>query len=156
MGAKFNRGSSRQDWETPPELIRAVKNLLSIADFYRDLAASPENAKAHLYYTEADNALEQHWYSGLTWNWLNPPYSNIQPWTAKALNEAREGHRIAMLVPAAVGSNWWSQTVHHKADVHFLNGRVTFVGAPWPYPKDLALLLYHPASTGGYNVWNWS
>lgn len=155
MGAKFNRGASRQDWETPAELIAAVKSLLSITDFYRDLAASSENAKAKLFYTEADNALGQDWSSGTTWNWLNPPYSDIRPWTNKAMDAAWEGHRIAMLVPAAVGSSWWHSSVHRWADVHFLKGRVTFVGASWPYPKDLALLLYHPAATGGYNIWHW-
>lgn len=60
-----------------------------------------------------------------------------------------------MLVPASVGANWWFTGVHHEADVHFLNGRIKFVGAKDPYPKDCALLLYHPAATGGYSCWNW-
>jgi hypothetical protein len=55
-----------------------------------------------------------------------------------------------------VGSNWWRDNVDGKADVLFLNGRITFVGHNAPYPKDCAILLYAPFLNGNYSVWSWN
>jgi hypothetical protein len=73
--------------------------------------------------------------------------------------EMYAGAKTTMLVPAAVGANWWRDHVHEEASVLFLNGRLTFVGHTSPYPKDLALLLFathtdHVAPKW-YEVWNW-
>ena len=89
------------------------------------------------------------------WTWLNPPFANLRPWVAKAWEESQEGAYVAMLVPAAVGSNWWRDFVHRKVPVLFLNGRLTFVGEENCYPKDLCLLLYSPWCVAGYEVWSW-
>lgn len=159
MGARLNRGSSKQDYGTPPEFLKAVKDLLKIYDgFALDVAASHENAKADRYIVETTDSLADDilWDSEGGWNWLNPPFGNIRPWVAKARQQTYVyGFRTAVLVPASVGSNWWSVYVDRHADVHFLNGRITFEGAKDPYPKDCALLLYHPAATGGYTCWAW-
>lgn len=146
-------GRSRQDWATPPEFLEAVKRRLRITEFAWDLAASPENAVADRYFTEADDALVQDWdaAAAVGWAWLNPPFGNMAPWVEKAA--ASDG--VVMLVPAAVGANWWRDHVDRKARVWFLNGRITFVGATGPYPKDCALLLYDEHVTPGYEVWNW-
>lgn len=74
---------------------------------------------------------------GLTW--VNPPYAKIRPWVQKA---ATSGCLVVMLVPAAVGSNWWKDWVDKKAAVYFLSPRLKFVGHTQGYPKDLALLVY--------------
>jgi hypothetical protein len=34
--------------------------------------------------------------------------------------------------------------------------RLTFVGHTDPYPKDLALLLYGPSVSPGYEMWMWA
>lgn len=151
-------GRSEQDVRTPSNFLEAVKAKLYISDFVADLAASPENTVAELFYTEADDALIQRWsFGGERWAWCNPPYADITPWVAKAHWEAKHaGAYVAMLVPASVGSNWWRDSVHNKAYTLFLNGRLTFVGHTSPYPKDLALLLYTPFLTGGYDIWDWN
>lgn len=149
-------GRSRQDYQTPPEFITALKRRLYIDEFHLDLAATAENAVAPMFYTEEDNALTQSWGSARTWNFCNPPYANIAPWVHKAWVESGAfGAQIAMLLPAGVGSNWWRDSVHGKAHVLFLNGRLTFVGATACYPKDCVLLLYTPHTRGGYEVWHW-
>jgi phage N-6-adenine-methyltransferase len=172
MGASLHRGHSAQDYQTPPEFIQAVKQLLGIQAFDIDLAASPENAQASTSYTKEQDSLVQPWvYNG--WGWLNPPYANIRPWVAKAwrVSKAQQNTRmylghdhargIAMLVPASVGANWWAFFVHGEATVLFLNGRLTFVGQTTPYPKDCALLLYGPITISWvehskpYGVWDW-
>ena len=145
-------GKSKQDYQTPVELLRAVKTRLRIDRFDYDLAASPENAVCRQYYTEKDNALIQPWGLGEGWDWCNPPFAKLAPWVMKAYET---GSKICMLVPASVGSNWWDKWVHNKAYVLFLNPRLTFVGCNSPYPKDCAILLYGLGKVG-YDVWKWS
>lgn len=150
-------GRSKQDYGTPPEFLVAVRKMLGVAEFDIDLAASPINAVVDAYYTETDNALVQPWKLGTGWNWLNPPFANIKPWVEKAACETIQfGVKTAMLLPASVGSNWWSDWVDGIAYVHFLNGRLTFVGQPTCCPKDCALLLYAPFVKGGSNIWAWN
>lgn len=144
---------------TPPDFIKSVMNLLG-DEFGIDLAASQENSVSqYALYTEEDNALDPQngWisiYGG--WAWCNPPYSDIKPWVEKAWSESQRGAKIAMLVPASVGSKWWSNWVDNKAHVLFLQPRLTFVGHEHPYPKDLALLLYTRYVHGGSRYWRWN
>lgn len=150
-------GKSKQDYGTPPEFIDAACRFIGITSFQIDLAASAENAIASMFYTEEDDALctELTW-SMPGWSWLNPPFANITPWAERAYAESHlAGAKIAMLIPASVGANWWRDYVHEKARVLCLNGRIQFVGAPDPYPKDCALLLYAPGLAVGYDVWQW-
>lgn len=153
-------GRSRQDWQTPPEFLEAVKSRLRIVDFERDLAASADNTVCPYFFDETDNALVKDWritryepYS--LWFWLNPPYADIGPWVAKCVEESQRGAHIACLVPASTGANWWRDHVVNDAYILYLNGRLTFVGADGPYPKDLALLLYTPFVRSGSATWNW-
>lgn len=157
MEPKQKPGRSRQDYGTPPEFIAVVKKQLRIMEFDCDLAASAENAVASEW---SESAMEMPtWRVGNGWNWLNPPFGKIGPWVERAYREAKtDGAKTAVLIPAGVGANWWRDWVHDKADVQFLNGRLTFVGCTDPYPKDCALLLYHPiaiAAGGYYSVWPW-
>lgn len=148
-------GKSRQDYATPPEFLLAVKERLHIKEFWYDLAAAAENTTALQFYSEAEDSLKQEWFAMPGWSWLNPPFGKLEPWVQKAWAAKLLGFQIAVLVPASVGSNWWANWVHEEAHVLFLRPRLQFVGAKDPYPKDLALLLYHPAIHGGYDTWSW-
>ena len=148
-------GRSKQDYQTPPEFLQAVKQRLHIRDFALDVAASDSNHVAPLYYTEESNGLEMSWTLAGGWIWCNPPYAHIAPWVNKAAHEAANGAQIAMLVPASVGANWWASYVEGYAYQCYLNGRLTFVGETAPYPKDCALLLYHPWGFTGHEIWYW-
>jgi phage N-6-adenine-methyltransferase len=154
-GAANHRGASKQDYETPLELIEAVKD--RFGEIVLDLAASGHNAKAIQWIDEECDSLKQDWVQsafphigGLCW--LNPPFGNIAPWAKKCAEESARGCRIAFLVPASVGANWWRDYVHGKAAVYFLNGRVCFDGVNG-FPKDCALCLY--GEPPGYEVWTW-
>jgi phage N-6-adenine-methyltransferase len=147
-------GSSEQVVCTPIDFLDSVKDRLAIERFAIDLAADPSNAVAEKFYTEADDALLQDWRSG-GWGWCNPPYADIAPWVHKAWIEAGKGAQVAMLLPASCGTNWWRDNVHNKAYVLFVNPRITFVGHTTPYPKDLAILLYTPQLSYGYDYLRW-
>lgn len=159
MAPKQQPGKSKQDYGTPRAFLRASERLLCIRGYTVDLAASHENKVVHRAFTE--DSLSKDWEDAIEsgWGWLNPPFGDIAPWADKA---SSCGARVAMLVPASVGSNWWAAHVHGRAYVVFLQGRLTFVGTPPdpktgkpdPYPKDCALLLF--GGTGpGYTVWDW-
>ncbi len=152
-------GRSKQDYQTPPEFLYALRQKLGIGQFDIDLAASAENAVCVNYYDEGMDSLAEHNSWKVTtggWAFCNPPYANIRPWVKKAYEQSLEGAQIAMLVPASVGSLWWLQFVQpHGAYVLYLNGRITFVGADGPYPKDCAVLLYTKYLDGGCGYWSW-
>jgi len=149
-------GESDPDVGTDPKLLRAVRRLLGIRAFDCDLAASPQNAVAQKFYTKSDDALRQPWRVGSGWNWLNPPFDEIEPWVKRAYlqSSAANSAQTAMLVPLGC-PDWWRFWVHHKARVMLLNGRLTFVGHSDPYPKDCAILLYGPYVKTSYEVWVW-
>lgn len=148
--------TSKQDVATPPEFITALCRRLGIEEFNFDLAANADNSVAgQWFYSEGDNSLDQTWNITRGWAFCNPPFGEITPWVHKAAIEADRGAKVAMLVPASVGSNWWAAYVDMEAHVLFLQGRLTFVGHTAPYPKDCAILLYSSAVKGGYEVWDW-
>ena len=154
---KQKPGKSKQNYCTPMKFIEAVHRALIIKEFAIDLAADSTNAVAVKYYSELDNALYHSWEGIEGWAWCNPPYSDITPWVKKASEECVKGTKIALLVPASVGSNWWRDYVHKKAQIYFLNGRLAFMRdkPKWLYPKDCALLLYGEKVTPMYMIWNW-
>ncbi len=151
---KQKPGRSVQTYATPAEFLIAVKRKLGIDAFVWDLAADRTNACALKFWTPEDNSLLSPWAIADPgeWCWLNPPYDDIGPWVQRAVEQQA---RVAVLVPASVGANWWRDWVQDKARVLLLNGRITFVGETDPYPKDCVLLLYGPEQVPGSEVWSW-
>lgn len=160
MAPKQKPGNSYQSYRTPPEFLAALKRRLNVDEFIIDLAATRENMVALACYTEEEDSLSDAcpWTLGMeNWCYCNPPYGHIRPWVKKAYESSQQCAKIAVLVPASVGSNWWRDWVHHKAYVLFLNGRLAFIPEKpnWLYPKDLAVLLYRPEWLADYDVWPW-
>lgn len=156
---RHRRGKSKQDVATPRIFIEAACHKLRIREFSVDLAAHHGNFVVEPYITPDMDSLSDdvRWedFTRQCWGWLNPEFADIHPWVDKAWRASRLGAQVAVLVPASVGSLWWKECVHEKAYVLFLNGRIKFVGSEDYYPKDLALLLYHPMLQGGYSIWSW-
>lgn len=175
-------GQSKQDYETPSNFLTAVRKRLKIQAFTFDFACSMENRKAPFGWTEADDSLgktTKEWYRAWylagesnRWAWLNPPYDDISAWAVKCLALAQAGGRVAFLVPASVGSNWFRDFIHQEngVEVLFLNGRLCFI-EDWRttinpktgefytseplYPKDCMLVLFGTRRSYLSNVWTW-
>lgn len=100
----------RDLWETPDY---AFMPLDAEFDFGLDAAASVKNAKVPQFLTERDDALSVSWDDYLLpfarrTVWVNPPYSNIDPWMVKAEQEARESAiTTVLLVPHTPDAGWW-------------------------------------------------
>jgi phage N-6-adenine-methyltransferase len=144
---------SKQDYGTPRALIDAVEQRWGKLTI--DLAASVENAKAPKFLSAADDYLKQPSVvcSGLCW--LNPPFADLAPWMAKCRDDAADGARIVMLVPASVGSEWFAQHVWGRAKVVAVRPRLTFEGCHDPYPKDCMLLLWGRFDEPSFSTWRW-
>ena len=144
-------GRSKQDYGTPREFLDAIEQRFGATTF--DLAAHAENTTHPDYFSPEVDSLAQDW-TQLAGNlWLNPPFGDIAPWAAKCAASAAPHRRIFMLTPASIGSNWFAAHVLGKALVLGLSPRMTFVGAPDPYPKDLMLSIF--GEFPGFGVWRW-
>lgn len=150
-------GKSRQDYGTPHDFLHAVES--RFGEIAIDLAAHADNAVTSAYFDPTDDSLSMSWREALDpgdIGWLNPPFAKIGVWAAKCVEESehlRGGARILMLVPAAVGSNWFRAHVNRKAYVHVLSPRLIFTGETHSFPKDLMLVEYGAAP--GLDCWRW-
>lgn len=150
------RAKGPQDVGTPDEFLAAVRQVFGTP--YFDLAASKQNHVTKHYYTPEHDALspttkwphfKPTWGSHPAghrvfqrWLWLNPPYSNIQSWVERCVMEKQRGRSIMVLIPASVGSRWWSEYVEAHAYVLPLIPRMRFKGYAQTNARDLAFLLY--------------
>jgi hypothetical protein len=158
-------GRSTQNYQTPACFIQAVTRRLDIDVFTVDLAADVHNTQAPVWVDEQTNALSLAacmWaaHIGVGWGWLNPPYARIAPWAARGLHTGQAGGKLAFLVPASVGSNWFRDCIHGQPGVStlFLNGRIPFIPdkPTWLYPKDCMLVLFQgTAEPYKSDVWTW-
>lgn len=146
---------SVQEVSTPRNFIDAVE--ARFGQLHVDLAASTENAKAPRFIGEEEDSLASEWRRfGGRRMWLNPPFGEIAPWSAKCAATSRllkPSGRIFLLVPASTGANWFAEHVWRRARVLFLQGRLTFEGHDAPYPKDLVLAVY--GARPGAEIWDW-
>lgn len=150
-GPSIDRKNSKQDYATPWDLIYACEKRFGVIGV--DLAATHENKKAPVYFSKS--SLKASWSGLLGVCWLNPPFSNIKPWAKKCYEESLCGAtRILLLTPASIGANWFRDHIHGKALVLALNGRITFVGATDPYPKDCIISAFG-FNEIGFDVWDW-
>lgn len=156
MAPKQKPGKSRQDYATPRSFIEAVE--ARFGKMHVDLAATASNAKAPCFITPEEDSLSVEW--SAKWHdgncWLNPPFSNIEPWAAKCAEESRKMHRgkIFLLTPASIGTNWFAKYVLGHAVVLGISPRLTFEGEKDPYPKDLSLAVY-ASGLHGFDCWRW-
>lgn len=166
---KINAGvmsSASDEWATPDNLFAVLdRDFL----FVLDAAATAENAKCSRFFTAEDDALSQDWpryRSGLLRHeypisrddgaiWLNPPYSQIGAFMAKAHAEAMAGSLVVCLVPARTDTRWWwSYAV--PAVIRFLPGRLKFGDGRNSAPFPSAIVVMWPGLLRrGVMFWDW-
>lgn len=154
MPPKQKPGKSRQDYETPQELIDAVEHRFGTIGF--DLAASKRNAVASECFDIRSDALapERSWQlPGVQVAWLNPPFGRLGPWAQKCA-EHRELQRWTLMLAPLGSQDWACEHVWGKAFVLKLRGRVTFVGETQGFIKDLVIACYG-FGVAGEEFWDW-
>lgn len=97
--------------------------------FTIDVAASAENTQLPRFWTVDEDGLAQDWSGERVW--CNPPYSDIEPWVAKAHESGAE--LVVMLLPAnRTEQGWWQRQIEQQRlsgeiRVEFLPGRLRFL-----------------------------
>jgi phage N-6-adenine-methyltransferase len=89
-----------------------------------DVAATDDNALCPAHFTKKQDALKQEWTGTV---WMNPPYSDVLVWCAKAVEHARNGGVVIGLLPA-----WTDAKFFHDycslGHIRFLRNRLVFTG----------------------------
>lgn len=131
-------GSHASDVRITPESM--FQELDEEFGFSVDVAADAGNAKCERFYDEQANGLTQDWTGEVVW--MNPPYSNIEPWTKKAADGSAS--IVVGLLPVRTDLLWFHRDVLDAgAEVRFIRGRVRFEGigarANAPFPSMLVI-----------------
>ena len=79
-------------------------------------------------------------FDGLKINWksrnfVNPPYSQIDKWIDKAIEEHKKGNYVVLLIPARTDTKWFRKLVDYGCEIEFVTGRLHFNdsnSAPFP------------------------
>lgn len=124
-------------WETPQYIIDWIFNEFPCE---LDAACNAQNKKCEAgIITPAFNALERNWnfdgYRNYKRIWLNPPYSDPYPWVKKAYEESQKGCTVVCLLPADISTKWFHEWVIGKAEIRFIQGRISFDGDKKGAPK---------------------
>lgn len=123
--ASTTPADARDEWRTPQFVFDYMDR---VHNFTVDLAATFENALCALCITRREDALSQDWNSFEGPAWINPPYSNIEPWLVKARNEAALGFTSVLLLPSPNGHLAYGKHVFDVAsEVLFIHGRLSFL-----------------------------
>ena len=85
---------------------------------------------------------------------MNPPYSQIAKWMAKAYESAHNGTIVVCLLPSRTGTKWWHEYAT-KGEVRLLKGRLKFVGAQNSAPFDSAVVIFGDDIEPSVEYWDW-
>ncbi len=121
----------RDSWSTPQWLFNWLD---SIFNFDIDLAANSDNYKCRAYFTIHDNALKMNWSEYNKTGFLNPPYSNIDPWVDKAIEEMKKGFTTVMVIPTLSGVKRDKKIIDNATGIIFFDGRISFISAETDKP----------------------
>ena len=132
--------TGKNDWETPLDFYEELNQEFG---FTLDPCASKENHKCDKYYTKKENGLIQDW-SGET-VFCNPPYSAKEQdaWVKKCFEESKKA-TVVMLIPARTDTKRFHEYILPHAEIRFLRGRLTFVGAKDPAPFPNMIVIFRP------------
>ena len=121
-------GWTTDDWATPPALVEGWAREFG-RPFDLDPCAADATAKADLYYTKEENGLAQPWSRGGGHIFVNPPYSDPEPWIRKAIAEWLEHDAVTrLLLPNCTDTSWFHDLVLPHGSVRFIRGRIGFLG----------------------------
>jgi len=145
---------AKDEWTTPAPLFAALE--AEFGPFDLDCAAAASTTRCARWLGPggvAPDALTSAWGDAATIGFLNPPYSRVLAFMAKAAAEVRT-HRctIVVLVPARTDTRWWHEHVwdarQHASrpgvEIRFLKGRLKFGGATNSAPFPSVVLILRP------------
>lgn len=140
MEAKNVHFSQNSDeWGTPQWLFEALDKEFG---FTLDPCCTKENSKCEKFFTMQENGLLKDW--GQETVFMNPPYSQVATWMAKAYGAADAGATVVCLIPARTDTAWWHDCVM-KGEIRLLRGRLKFGESRNPAPFPSAIVVFRPS-----------
>lgn len=145
MGVHFSRTSD--EWETPQPFFDELNREFG---FGLDVCATADNRKCARWFGIEADGLTQDWENSICW--MNPPYSNLRNWMAKASKSAKAGAIVVCLIPSRTDTRaWhdfiWDETKHAArpgVEVRFIKGRLKFGGCDNSAPFPSAVIIFRP------------
>ena len=107
----------RDKWRTPPEIVKWLERRYRPFDL--DAAASETNAVCEKFYDESTNCLKRWWGKGKH-VFLNPPYSNPDPFVLKAIEQMEHDNQIDILLNADNSTAWFRDAQKNAAEIIFI------------------------------------
>ena len=127
-------GGKKDEVETPKEILRDLKKVFKVKKFFDPC---PFERK------EGWDGLVGHW-ENVTF--CNPPYSQIDKWLAKGVEECQKRQvKSIFFVPARTYTKYWGSLVFPEAtELWFFEGGVKFTGYDRKCPFGVVLIIYDP------------
>lgn len=117
IGFAHDRTTGKEDWLTPPEIIRALGQF--DLDPCSPIQRPWDTATRH--YTMHENGLLKEW-SGRVW--LNPPYGNeTDKWMRRLANH---GNGVALIFARTETGTFFPWVWEYATSILFLRGRICF------------------------------
>jgi site-specific DNA-methyltransferase (adenine-specific) len=119
-------------WQTPPDLYNKLNTEFGFSSFDPCPLNRTDSTGNEI------NGLKQEWVSPC---FVNPPYSNIEPWVKKAREQQLKGITSVFLIPSRTSTGYFHEYVLPYAEIRFLRGRVSFLDSkgeskgPAPFPS---------------------
>ena len=112
----------KDTWETPDYIFNWLNSRFNF-DF--DGCASEENKKTELF---SDDFLNED-FDDTYRIFVNPPYSNVGPFLAKAKELKEKGHLVVFLLNADKSTKWYENHIHNVANevIDIIGGRLAFI-----------------------------
>jgi len=114
------KASVRDLWETPAWLVKQVSKILNV-QFVLDPCCTEKNKKAGCFFTPEVNGLAMDWAADLDcWMdggrfisspaaFVNPPFSQLDEWIQKVIEESQKGLTIALVHPDTPDTAWYQK-----------------------------------------------
>jgi phage N-6-adenine-methyltransferase len=132
------RTTTKDDYGTPPELFALLNKRFG---FDLDVCANTDNHKTPEWFGPGalhDDAFLVDWcdWWGNSGNesgpvcWMNPPYSDVQSWVIKAMDEWAAGATIVAILPNSTDNKKWYHdlVIPTASEIWELKGRVQYLG----------------------------
>ena len=77
--------------------------------------------------------------------YINPPYSNIQPFLTKGIEEIRLGNAVKLvyLIPIRSDTKYWHEIIMpYATEIRFVKGRLNFNESKSPAPFPCVLVIF--------------
>ncbi len=112
-------------WGTPPDLWEEFLEVSGAPSGSRYYDPCPGFQPLPRTVPEPSDGLLATW-EGHDFVFVNPPFSDIEPWAAKAFANGSSRTKVVMLVPVRTDQPWWHK-FSSLASVIFIRGRVQYI-----------------------------